>query len=195
MHSHGHGDHVGNHYAFNSRPNTVVVGHKPEEAAHFFDIANWPYDLARLELGGRSLTVIPTPGHHPAHVMVHDPVNSILFSGDMIYPGKLYFQCGKSDIYMQSLNRVIEYAEKEEIKWLLGGHIELPDNSNSAFPFDQKSRENEHQLALPADILNRIKTALNDMRDELVVKEFEGFTLFPHPINPKGTQPPNWCNE
>ncbi|UTW54006.1 MBL fold metallo-hydrolase [Kordiimonas sp. SCSIO 12610] len=195
MHSHGHGDHVGNDYAFKSRPNTIVVGHKPEEVAKFFSIADWPTDLASLELGGRSITVIPTPGHHPSHVMVHDPMNDILFSGDMIYPGKLYFQCAKADTYMQSLNRIIEYAEKEDIKWLLGGHIELPSNSNTAFPFNQKSRENEHQLALPVDILNRIRIALNDMSDELVVKEFQDFTLFPHPATPQGKQPPNWCNE
>jgi glyoxylase-like metal-dependent hydrolase (beta-lactamase superfamily II) len=195
MHSHGHGDHIGNDDSFHTRPNTKVIGTKPEDVAKFFNVTSWPETKANFDLGNRNLTIIPTPGHHPSHVMVHDPNHNILFSGDMVYPGKLYFQCAKANTYLQSLNRIINFAQENNVQWLLGGHIELPYNSKTAYPFDQKVRKDEHHLELPVEVLSRIKTALTDMGPELIVNEYDSFTLFPHPADPQGKQPPNWCNE
>ena len=43
----------------------------------------------RLELGGRTLQVLHTPGHSPGHVCYYEPERGYLFSGDLIYGGCL----------------------------------------------------------------------------------------------------------
>ena len=43
----------------------------------------------RLELGGRSLLVLHTPGHSPGHCCFYEPARKALFSGDLLYRGCL----------------------------------------------------------------------------------------------------------
>jgi glyoxylase-like metal-dependent hydrolase (beta-lactamase superfamily II) len=89
-HSHSHGDHHAGDGEFRDRPDTDLVGLAPAEVAAFFHVAHWPDDIAKFDLGGRVLDIIPTPGHEPAHIMVYDARTQLLFSGDMLYPGRLY---------------------------------------------------------------------------------------------------------
>src|SRR5687768_1921932 len=65
-HTHGHGDHRAGDAEFRERPDTTVVGLTAPEVAAFFGIKDWPNGIARFDLGGRALDVIPTPGHQPA---------------------------------------------------------------------------------------------------------------------------------
>jgi glyoxylase-like metal-dependent hydrolase (beta-lactamase superfamily II) len=39
-----------------------------------------------IELNGKKMTVIWTPGHAHEHIVVHDPVDRLLFSGDHVLP-------------------------------------------------------------------------------------------------------------
>jgi glyoxylase-like metal-dependent hydrolase (beta-lactamase superfamily II) len=39
----------------------------------------------RLDLGGRSLTVLHAPGHSAGHLVVHEPASGLLFSSDAIH--------------------------------------------------------------------------------------------------------------
>ena len=43
-----------------------------------------------IDLGGRTLQIIHTPGHSPESLMLHDEKNGLLFTGDSFYPGYLY---------------------------------------------------------------------------------------------------------
>lgn len=45
---------------------------------------------ARIELGGRCLTILHTPGHSPGSISVYDPVSQTLFCGDVLLPGHIY---------------------------------------------------------------------------------------------------------
>ncbi|PCI64015.1 MAG: MBL fold metallo-hydrolase [Kordiimonadales bacterium] len=193
MHSHGHGDHVGGDASFKDRPDTVVVGHSPKDIAGFFGIENWPAQTASFDLGGRSVDIIPTPGHHPSHVMVFDAVTKALFSGDVIYPGRLYFQCGLSETYTKSMSRVAEFTRENDVRWLLGGHVEMKAVAGEAFASENGSRRGEHILELPVAIVSDIQMALTAMGDKPRVKSYGEFILFPHPADPRGKQPPNWC--
>ena len=75
-HSHGHGDHHAGDDEFRDRPDTDIVGLAPEDVAAYFHIEDWPRDIARFDLGGRVLDIIPTPGHQPAHIMIDDRARS-----------------------------------------------------------------------------------------------------------------------
>ena len=47
------------------------------------------HDGDRVPLGGRTLTVLHTPGHSPGHCCFYDDVRRYLFSGDLLYAGTL----------------------------------------------------------------------------------------------------------
>lgn len=193
MHSHGHSDHIGGDSGFEGRPDTVIVGHEPEDVAAFFGLKNWPTQPASFDLGNRTVEILPTPGHHPSHVVVFDEATGILFSGDAIYPGRLYFQCAKTEEFKASMDRIAAFAKDHHVNWILGGHIEMKATAGKSFNSQKPSRHNEHLLELPVSIIADIEAGLNDMGDQPRVTQFDEFVLFPHPADPAGKSPPDWC--
>ena len=193
MHTHGHGDHVGGDRGFTDRADTEIVGHSPEQVATFFGLHDWPTGAAQYDLGGREVSILPTPGHHPSHVMVFDAATQILFSGDTVYPGKLYFQCGKLSEFRETIDRVSDFAMTNNVQWLLGGHVEMTTLPGQTFRPQDPARQGEHLLELPVSILPEIQAALASIADRPVISAFDEFVLFPHPADPRGKQPPNWC--
>lgn len=193
MHTHGHGDHVAGDASFADRPNTEIVGHSAKEVAAYFAIENWPTEQASFDLGNRTVDILPTPGHHPSHVMVYDRSSKILFSGDALYPGRLYFQCGKLDEYGASVKRLTAFAETHEITTVLGAHIELALDPGKQFTGQEKARYDERLLELPAAVIGELSNGLDAAREKLVITPYSNFILFPHPANPRGKTPPNWC--
>jgi glyoxylase-like metal-dependent hydrolase (beta-lactamase superfamily II) len=55
-----------------------------------FHITNWIHDGSKIDLGGRVLEVISTPGHTPDSISLWDAQNKLLFTGDMYYPGAIF---------------------------------------------------------------------------------------------------------
>ncbi len=62
------------------------------------------------------------------------------------------------------------------------------------FAQDDKSRRNEHLLELPASTLGEVRAALTPMVQHPRVTEKADFVLFPHPADPRGRTPPDWCD-
>ncbi|KJS27142.1 MAG: hypothetical protein VR75_04265 [Hyphomonadaceae bacterium BRH_c29] len=193
MHTHGHGDHVGGDAGFEGRPDTVIVGHSVEDVSAFFGITDWPDGTGTLDLGGRTIEILPTPGHHPSHVMIFDAASHILFSGDAIYPGRLFFECGEAGEYATSIDRVATFAETHQIDWLLGGHVEMKAKPGQAFGQQGKLRRGEHVLELSASAITDVQAAFAGIGDYPRVTPFAEFMLLPHPADPQGKSPPDWC--
>jgi len=57
----------------------------------------WPIGH-RIDLGGRGLELIHTPGHSPDSVSLHDAQAKLLFAADFVYPGLLYAQIPGADL-------------------------------------------------------------------------------------------------
>lgn len=55
-----------------------------------FRVDEWWQAAATLDLGGRRLTVLDTPGHTPTSLSLYDAQRRQLFCGDFMYPGLLY---------------------------------------------------------------------------------------------------------
>jgi hydroxyacylglutathione hydrolase len=53
-------------------------------------VGEWLSPGAIIDLGGRSLRVLSTPGHTPSSVALFEPASRRLFIGDFIYPTTLY---------------------------------------------------------------------------------------------------------
>lgn len=70
-------------------------------------------DGEAVELNGKEMTVIWTPGHACEHIIVHDPVDRLLFSGDHVLPKitshvalHSYENRDPLDDYLKSLDKV-----------------------------------------------------------------------------------------
>lgn len=119
VHTHGHLDHRAGDSQFASRPSVEIVPTSLEPMRAFFGLANWPDGIAQVELGGRTVDVIPTPGHHPARVAFYDRRTGILFSGDFLLPGRLLIE--DSAAYYGSAVRVADFVKTRPLTHILGG--------------------------------------------------------------------------
>ncbi len=183
-HSHGHGDHHAGDGEFRDRPDTDVVGLAPEDVAAFFHIDDWPNSLGRFDLGGRVLDIIPTPGHQPAHIMVYDARTRLLFSGDMLYPGRLYVPLDQFATFRASADRLATFAKTHPIRALLGAHIEMTTTPGQDYPMRAPSHPSEHGLALPPAVIGELQAATNAAASPPVVDRHADFIVYPVPPKP-----------
>jgi len=183
-HTHGHGDHHAGDDEFRDRPDTEVVGLKPEEVATFFRIGDWPRDIGHYDLGGRVLDIIPTPGHQPAHIMIYDARTCLLFSGDMLYPGRLYVPLDQFDAFRASADRVAAFAATHPIRALLGAHIEMTTTPGQDYPMKAATHPSEHGLALPPSSIDTLDKAVAAAKTPPVVDRHPDFVVYPVPPRP-----------
>ena len=184
-HSHSHGDHRAGDGEFKDRPDTVVVGWTAPEVAAFFKIANWPQDIVKFDLGGRVLDVIPTPGHHPSHIMIFDPRTRWLLSGDTLYPGRLYIPDGALDDYRASIDRVVAFTKSRPVRYVLGAHIEMTREPSKDYRDLARTHPDEHALELPYADLLELQAAVHAMGDTPKRDVHPDFIVFPLPPRPK----------
>jgi len=183
-HSHSHGDHHAGDDEFRDRADTDVVGLAPEQVATYFHIAHWPTDLARLDLGGRTLDIIPTPGHEPAHIMVYDARTQLLLSGDMLYPGRLYVPLDKFGEFQASADRLDSFAKSHPIKALLGAHIEMTTTSGQDYPMRAPTHPSEHPLPLSPAVIGELKEAVDHAGPSPKIDVHQDFIVYPRPPRP-----------
>jgi glyoxylase-like metal-dependent hydrolase (beta-lactamase superfamily II) len=76
----------------------------------------------RIDLGGRSVEVIATPGHTPDAISLLDRSNGLLFTGDTYYPAPIWLFRPETDLaaYGASIRRLAALAP--QIKMVLGAH-------------------------------------------------------------------------
>lgn len=80
------------------------------------------HDGDTIDLGGRSLQVLTTPGHAPDSLCLFDAKHGLLFTGDTYYPGPIYvFGPGSDPVaYQHSVDRLAVLAPR--VRLVLGGH-------------------------------------------------------------------------
>lgn len=184
-HSHGHGDHHAGDAEFAGRPNTHVVGLSAADVAHFFGVDPWPEDIAPFDLGGRTLQILATPGHEDAHIMVYDPVTQLLFSGDMLYPGRLYVPRDKFADFRASAERLAAFAHTHPIRALLGAHIEMTRTAGKDYPMRAARHPVEHGLALAPSVIDELAKALETAPTPPVIDRHADFIVYPLEPRPK----------
>jgi glyoxylase-like metal-dependent hydrolase (beta-lactamase superfamily II) len=79
-----------------------------------------------IDLGGRTLEVIHTPGHSPDGICLLDRAERLLFTADTVYAGPLYAQTPGANLedYLASLRRLEPLIE--EVDLLLPSHNRVP---------------------------------------------------------------------
>jgi len=151
VNSHTHNDHVGDNWRFseaygmdtdftrtNARGSTAdaqaelasdeICGALPAGfdakayATKPFHITHWLHDGDKIELGGRTLKVIGTPGHTPDAIALLDEKNGLLFTGDSFYLGPIYLYRPETDLdaYVASMQKLAAMAP--HLQLLLPSH-------------------------------------------------------------------------
>ena len=162
LNSHTHNDHVGDDWQFKmiygmdtdfTRKNArgsredaqaeiapgQICGNLPTGfdrktyATRPWKITSYVHDGDRIDLGGRSLEVIATPGHTPDAVSLLDRANGLLFTGDTYYPATIWLYHPETDLeaYAASIQRLA--ALTPQIKMVLGAH-NIPVATPSVLP-------------------------------------------------------------
>ena len=87
-----------------------------------FRITHWLHDGDTIDLGGRTLKVIATPGHTPDAIALLDEKNGLLFTGDSFYLGPIYLYRPETDLdaYVASMQRLASLAP--HLQLLLPSH-------------------------------------------------------------------------
>jgi hydroxyacylglutathione hydrolase len=88
-------------------------------AAPSVRVGQWLTPKSNIDLGGRSLQVLSTPGHTPTSVALFDAQNKRLFIGDFIYPTTLYaFLPGASlSAYQATAKMLLETLPEDTVLW------------------------------------------------------------------------------
>jgi glyoxylase-like metal-dependent hydrolase (beta-lactamase superfamily II) len=158
LHTHPHADHIAADGQFAGRPNTVIVGAQRDEAWPYFGFTDEPGPAAEVDLGGRVLDCLATPGHHEAAVTYYDRYSEILLTGDTVYPGRLYVTDWPA--FAASIDRLIEWCARRPVTHLLGCHIEMTATPGVDYPAGWTYQPDEPPLELTTDHLRQIQATL-----------------------------------
>lgn len=162
VHTHGHLDHRSGDGQFAGDPNTQVVGTSLEDVKSHFQLAHWPEGSAQIDLGERTVDVLPTPGHYPSELSYYDRQTGLFFSGDFLLPGRLLIADKSADL--ASARRVVQFVGDKPVTYVLGGHVEL-DQAGNTFLGDHY-HPSERPLQLSKEQLLQLPT---------IVEGFNGF--------------------
>jgi glyoxylase-like metal-dependent hydrolase (beta-lactamase superfamily II) len=151
LNSHTHDDHVGGNWQFETvygmdteftRTNAkgsrqdaqdelgrgMICGDLPKGfdskayASRPWKISRFLHDRDKIDLGGRTLEILSTPGHTPDAISLLDRGHGLLFSGDTYYPAPIWLYRPETNLddYVTSVKRLAALAP--QLKLVLGAH-------------------------------------------------------------------------
>lgn len=100
-------------------------------------------DNESIDIGGRNIQVLHTPGHSPGHMCFWEKESGFLFTGDLVYKDTLfsYFPSTDPNAYLKSLKRITKLPVK---------HV---------FPA-------HHTLDIQPEILERMQNAFQELKNK-----------------------------
>lgn len=176
LHSHGHRDHYAGDKQFANQPNVTLVKPKTKKVIQFFEFGNWPEGEATMQLGGREITVIPSPGHQEAAITVYDPHTQWLLTGDTLYPGYIIVKHWQQ--YTATIARLTAFTKTHAVTALLGAHIEMTKTAGSYYPIGTRYQPNEAQLVLMPEHLSALDAKLSSTHKPQQL-DFDKFVIAP----------------
>ena len=152
VNTHAHADHTGGNWAFDEvalydHPwaRNRLRGRTHEEMGNFlgdgmvwkplpngfnpatyhskpFKVTHWLKEGDKIDLGGKELEIIHTPGHTPDSVSLLEKREHLLFTGDIFYQAPIYIYSLDSDIneFISSFRKMV----KADYDWAMPAHNE-----------------------------------------------------------------------
>lgn len=171
-HSHPHNDHVAGDAQFTDRPDTVVVGHSPDEVRAFFG-------TGPFELGGRPLTIIDSPGHHAAAITIFDPRTGFLLTGDTVLPGRLF--AFDYPAFLSTLDRLVEFADRHPVTHVLGCHVEMRRRPGRDYAIGATYQPDERAPQMTVAQLRAARDAARSVEGHPGIHRFDDFSILNEP--------------
>ncbi|HRW30657.1 MAG: MBL fold metallo-hydrolase [Alphaproteobacteria bacterium] len=195
MNTHSHYDHVSGNWQYDtiygvSNPYTLdnTKGHSHEEMKagmtpdtvwknlpdtfSFDTYESKPYNIDKfvedgeiIDIGGRPIEVVYTPGHSPDSVILVDKQNRMMFTGDSFYPAPIYLYSEKASFEDFFISAQIMFDYHDQVDYLMPGHNETMQ---------------------PAAYLNKLRQATMDIinpstryiqGDKRRTYQFDGFSI------------------
>lgn len=96
-----------------------------------------------IDLGGRKVEVLHTPGHSPGHMCFWEKDRGYLYTGDLVYKDILfaYYPSTDPDAYLESLEKIVALP----VKRVLPAH---------------------HSLDIQTELIRRMRDALRELKEE-----------------------------
>lgn len=161
VHSHGHGDHRSADIQFERAEGVTLVDIHRAAVIDALSISEWPEGQGSIDLGNRTVLVIPSPGHQEEAISLYDPQTQWLLTGDTLYPGLIYVKDWAD--YRNSIARLARFAEQHEVSAVLGAHIEATKTEGEYHPVGTVYQPNEASLPLNPDILSALNATLQPL--------------------------------
>jgi hydroxyacylglutathione hydrolase len=161
VHTHRHLDHRAGDEQFMHLPNVQLVGFDSDNVRRYYNFADWPNGHAEIDLGDRTVDVIPTPGHNETEVSFYDRGTGLFFSGDFLMPARLLIDDSSADL--ASAKRVAAFVRDRPVSFVLGGHIEL-DATGETFPWQSQYHPHEHVLQMTKDDLLALPAVISSFK-------------------------------
>ena len=178
LHTHSHDDHVAGDAQFLDRPDTTVVGADRDAAWRFLGFTEDDSESVRhLELGGRRLEVLATPGHDAAALTFYDPGTGLLLTGDTVYRGRLYIEDWPR--FSRTIDRLVEFTERQPVTHVLGCHIEMTRTPGVDYPVRTTFQPDEPPLEMTPAHLRAVQAALAEAGPMPVLRRHDDFILWP----------------
>jgi hydroxyacylglutathione hydrolase len=178
-HTHGHGDHVAADAQFTGRPATIVVPHDVPAVKSFFGLGDDLAEPVEFDLGGRTLAILHSPGHHTAAITIHDPWTGILFTGDTVYPGRLYIDDHAA--FHRSLDMMVAFTETHQVTHVLGCHIEMTRTPGRDYPLGARYQPAEPPPQLTTAQLAAVRDATAQATGRPGIHRHPDFILYNEP--------------
>jgi glyoxylase-like metal-dependent hydrolase (beta-lactamase superfamily II) len=176
-HTHAHRDHISGDADLKALANTTVVEPKVSAVQAFFGFQNWPMEVATYDLGERILDIVPIPGHEASSIAIYDRQTGILFTGDSLYPGRLYVE--DAPAFARSIQRLVDFTRGKIVTHLLGNHIEQTRTAYLDYSIGTVYQPDEHPLELGRAHLLELNQALQDLNGRIERIAFRDFTIWP----------------
>lgn len=158
---------------FDKRPNTQLVPPTKAGRKTFPGLLDPQKEPITVDLGGRELTLIATPGLNAQAISVYDPWADLLLTGNSFYPGRLVIR--DFDAYDNSLVTLLDFTTAHPVRWILGGRIEMSNRPGMDYRLRANYRPMEHNLHLPASELReaaQIVQLINNKEDIRIHSHF-----------------------
>jgi hydroxyacylglutathione hydrolase len=181
VHTHAHSDHTTGDaelQALNDPAFPVTyVAPTVEANKKFYGMARWPEDPGSVDLGNRVIDALAIPGHEPSAVALYDRQTAILFTGDNVYPGRLFIQ----DLaqYQQSNLRMLHFTQDKPVAHVLGNHIGRTRTPYIPYPGGAIYQPDAHELQLSRGVLLEIEEGLESMHGTPQRIYYRDFSLWP----------------
>jgi hydroxyacylglutathione hydrolase len=180
-HTHSHSDHIAGDAPLQALNDSSIpityVAPTVDANQKFFGIARWPDGPGAVDLGNRMIDVLAIPGHDAAAIALYDRQTAILFTGDSVYPGRLYIR--DLSAFQSSNQRLLRFTDGKIVAHILGNHIEQTRTPYLDYPVGTMYQPHEHEWALSRGVLFEIQAGLEAMHGAPQRITYRDFSLWP----------------